>query len=140
MDIKLNNPMKKLFIIILGIFLFSCKSFQKKPVSNFEEEEFILAYKKCVLYGCINEATNNNLTLFSKENKDLGTAIEVEIIQLQEALDAINKGKELSKKIKEINYADFEDKKPIFSTCVTFAFSKETDSIARILFKYKEMN
>ena len=122
------------------MFVFSCKSSQKKPVSNFEEEEFILAYKKCVLYGCINEATNNNLTLFSKENNDLGLSVEVAIMQHGEVFIAENKGKELSKKIKTIDYADYEERKPIITSCISFAFSKETDSIARIVFKNKKMN
>lgn len=114
----------------------SCST-HKKSNHNSDEENFVLSYKKSVLYGCIDEATNNNLRIFSKENNDLGLAIEIEIMQHQEVINALNKGKELSKKIRTINYADFENKKPIFSECINFAFSKEIDSIARELYKIK---
>jgi hypothetical protein len=130
--------MRNIFITTVILFsLMSCSTHNKSN-HNSDEENFVLSYKKSVLYGCVNEATNNNLSLFSKENNDLGLAIEVEIIQHQEVFNALNKGKELSKKIRAINYTDFEDKKPIFSDCINFAFSKEIDSIARDLYKRKE--
>ena len=136
--------MKKLIYIVFGMFLFSCKSSQKMEVSNMQvstsEEEFVLAYKSCVMYGCINEATNNKFYLFSKENNDLGLAVEVEIMQHYEVSVAKNKGKELSKEIKAIDYADFEGRKPIFTDCLRFAFSKEVDSLAREMYKKKVKN
>lgn len=129
--------MRNIFITIVFLFLLMSCSTLKKSNNNSDEENFVLSYKKSVLYGCVDEATNNNLRLFSKENNDLGLAIEAEIIQHQEVDNALNKGKELSKKIRTINYADFENKKPIFSECINFAFSKEIDSIARELYKIK---
>jgi hypothetical protein len=129
--------MKKLIIVASALVLFSCKSPQKVLVSNSEEEDFVLAYKKCVLYGCINDATNNKFNLFSKENNDLGLAVEVAIMQHAEVSIAIEKGKQLSKNIKSIDYADYEGRKPIYTSCVSFAFSKEIDSIARVIFKNK---
>ncbi len=90
-----------------------------------------------MLYGCINEATNNELTLFLRKNKDLCLSVEVEIMQHQEVFMAEDKGKEVSKKIKSIDYEDFADKKPIFSSCVSFAFSQDIDSIACLTFKNK---
>ena len=130
--------MRNIFITTVFLFLLMSCSTLKKSNNNSDEENFVLSYKKSVLYGCVDEATNNNLRLFSKENNDLGLAIEVEIIQHQEVDNALNKGKELSKKIRTINYADFENKKPIFSECINFAFSKEIDSIARELYKIKK--
>ena len=128
--------MRNIFITLMFL-LISCNT-SKRLKQDIDEENFVLAYKKTVLYGCIDEATNNNLSLFSKDNNDLGLAIEVEIMQHQEVINAKNKGKELSKKIRVINYADFDNKKPVFSECVNFAFSKEIDSTARILFKKKK--
>lgn len=130
--------MRNIFITTVFLFLLMSCSTLKKSNNNSDEENFVLSYKKSVLYGCVDEATNNNLRLFSKENNDLGLAIEVEIIKHQEVDNALNKGKELSKKIRTINYADFENKKPIFSECINFAFSKEIDSIARELYKIKK--
>ncbi len=128
-----------LYLFTLILLTLSCSSINK-TIENSEEEKFVLSYKKSVLNGCINEATNNKFNEFSNENNDLGLAIEIEIMQHQEVIDAVNKGKELSKKIRTINYSDFEGKKPIFSDCVSLAFSQETDSLARIAFKNKEIN
>lgn len=128
---------KKIITWVLLLLLLSCSPVNK-ITQNKEEENFVLAYKKSVLNGCINEATNNNFDKFSKDNNDLGLAIEIEIMQHQELIVAVNKGKELTKKIRTINYSDFEGKKPIISDCVSFAFSQEIDSIARVTFKNKK--
>lgn len=98
--------------------------------------EFIQAFKVSVLYGCINEATNGEFQKFSINNNDLGLALEVSVLFHSETEYAIKIGEELSKKIRTINYSDYQGKKPIFSDCVNFAFSKEIDSLA--LAKYKE--
>lgn len=130
----MNN---KLVCIAFVMFLLSCKSPQKVFTLNSEEEDFVLAYKKCVIYGCINEATNNKFNLFSKENNDLGLAVEIAIMQHGEVAIAEDKGKKLSKKIKTIDYADYEGRKPIITSCISFALSKEIDSIARVMYKEK---
>jgi hypothetical protein len=137
MGFKLINM--KHFVILLLLILFSCDS-QKKVINNSDEEEFVLAYKKAILYGCIDEATQSNFTEFSKTNKDLGIAIELEILQHSETLKALNDGKIYSQKIRSIEYEDFENKKPIYSDCVSFAFSRSSDSIARKLYRLKENN
>ena len=137
MEFKLVDMRKILINSLLLLVLLSCSSINK-TIENSEEEKFVLSYKKSVLNGCINEATNNKFNEFSNENNDLGLAIEIEIMQHQEVIDAVNKGKELSEKIRTINYSDFEGKKPIFSDCVSLAFSQEIDSLARIAFKKKK--
>ncbi len=128
--------MKKI-IIITYIILFSCKSSQKIEVSN-TKEEFILAYKTSLLYYCINESTIGNFNTFCTENNDLKlSAIDTYNINLDEVK---NKGKELSKSIKTIDYADYEGRKPIFTSCVSFAFSKEIDSLSREIYIIIEKN
>lgn len=137
MVFKLRN-MKK--ILILLIIVSSCK-IQKQPyqTNNFERDEYILAYKKCILYGCIEEATNNNFNKFSKENNDLGLTIERAILYSGVINEPFELGKKMAKDIRIINYSDYEGRKPIFSDCVSFAFSKETDSIASISYKKYKM-
>lgn len=120
-------------IIIPMIILFnSCKS-QKHIGST--EKEYIMAYEKAVFYGCFNEATNGNFAEFTLANNDLGTAIETAILYHSDVLNAIELGAKLSNNIREINYADYQGKKPIFSDCMEFAFSKYVDSIAKKKYK-----
>lgn len=116
------------------IFLLSCKA--NKHIGS-SEEEYVMAYKKAVLYGCVNRATKGNLQRFSESNNDLGIAIETAVLYHAVALEANKKGEELSKGVREINYADYDGKKPIFSDCVDFAFSRSIDSVARI--KYEQL-
>ena len=130
--------MKKFIIFISCTIVLACKSSKKIDVINSKEEEFVLAYKKCVLYSCINEATENKFNLFIKENNDLGLAVEVAIMQHAEVAIAIEKGKVLAKEVNPIDYSDYQGKKPIFSSCISFAFSKDIDSIARKTYNEKE--
>lgn len=131
--------MKKIIYKIIIFFIFpilvsSCKT--KKEFGS-TEKEFVMAYKKAVLYGCINTATNNNLIKFSRENNDLGIAIETAILYHSEVINAQSIGGKLSEKIRTIDYSDYEGRKPIFSDCIDFAFSKKTDSIAKS--KYSQL-
>lgn len=139
MESKLVNMRKILINSMFLLVLLSCTSINK-TIQNNEEENFVLSYKKSVLNGCVNGATNNKFNEFSNENNDLGLAIEIEIMQHQEVINAVNEGKKLSEKIRTIKYSDFEGKKPIFSDCISFAFSQEIDSLARIAFKNKKTN
>lgn len=125
--------LSRLFIIGTVLFV-SCKT--QKHITN-AKDKYIMAYKKAVLYGCLNEATNGEFQKFSINNNDLGLAVEVSIIYHSDVLFAVNNGKELSKNIRTIDYSDYQGKKPIFSNCVDFAFSKSVDSIARL--KYKNL-
>lgn len=125
--------MKYKYLILTFIILFySCKV--NKDIGS-TKDVYILAYKKAVLYECINSATNGNLYKFSRENNDLGTAPQVAIIYHSDVKSAKILGASLSTKIKKINYSDYQNKKPIFSDCVGFAFSKYVDSIARNRYK-----
>lgn len=124
----------KIIIVFFVLFCFySCKT-HKKDIKS-EEEYYVQAYKTSVLYGCLNEATNENFQKFSIENNDLGLAVPIAVLFHAETEQATQVGRELSKKIRAIDYSDYEGRKPIFSDCVGFAFSKEIDSVARKKFK-----
>lgn len=117
------------------LFFFGCKS--KRESIYQSKKDFIFAYKSSVFYGCLNEATNNNFSEFSKNNNDLGLAPMVAIIYQAETEDAIKLGKIYSKKIKSSTYGDYQGKSPIYSSCSHYAFySKEVDSIT--LAKYEK--
>lgn len=129
MDIRI----KMICSISLTLMMFSCKAQQN--IVDKKEEDYVLAYKKTVLFGCLNEATNGEFQNFSKNNNDLGLSVEVAVLFHHEAKEAKKIGKKLSKKIRTIDYDDYEGRKPIYSDCVSFAFNKEIDSIARVQFK-----
>lgn len=118
--------------IILLIFVNSCAV--KKKIGS-SKKEYILSYKKAVLYGCINSATNQNFIDFSKRNNDLGLSIETAVLFHSEVLKAQSIGAELSERIRTINYSDYNGRKPIFSDCVSFSFNKSIDSLAKAKFK-----
>lgn len=130
MGVKLERNV----IVLIWLITISCSS--KKEVMYQSKEAFVQAFKVSVLYGCLNEATNGEFQKFSLHNNDLGIAQEVSILYHSENEYAIKIGQELSKKIEEINYSDYQGKKPIFSDCVNFAFNKKTDSLAKR--KYKQ--
>lgn len=130
MGVKLNY----LSLALLATFL-SCKT-QKVTSNDFSEEEYyILAYKKEVLYSCINEKTNREFYLFLNKYNDLGLYTEVAILYHDTADTATALGRKYSENIKPVNYPDAENKVPIFRDCVNYAFSKEIDSIARVTYK-----
>lgn len=134
--------MKKLVLkIFLCLVIISCKA-QKNTVNTVlnEEENFVLAYKTSVLFGCINEATQGSFNEFSKENNDLGLAVPTAVLQHAETKKAAEFGALLSKGIIPSGYADYEGRKPIFSNCVAYSFSKETDSIARAEYNLKKQH
>ena len=108
--------------LILIILIFSCKP---KGHIGSTKDEYIMSFKKAVLYECINSASNGSLYEFSRKNNDLGTAPEVAIIYHSDVLKAKELGIKLSKNIRKINYSDYGGKKPIFSDCVSFAFSQQ---------------
>jgi hypothetical protein len=127
--------MKKILFIIVSLTIFySCKS-SKSSLVNVSKDDYVLAYKTSVLYGCLSESTNEDFQKIMKENDDLGLAIESEILGKIEVTRLAQIGSNLSKNIQKIDYADYEGKKPIFSNCVQFAFSKEIDSIAKEEYK-----
>src|SRR5690554_3659896 len=124
----------KISIIFFILFCFYSCTTSKKHIKD-EEYYYVQAYKTSVLYGCLNEATNGSFQKFSTENNDLGLAVPVTVLFHSGTEQATQIGRELSKKIRTIDYSDYEGRKPIFSDCVNLAFSKEIDSIARKKFK-----
>lgn len=122
--------------MILLLLVFSSCSSLKNNYSKIEQEEaYVQAYKICIAYGCINEGTKNGLQRILQEQNDLGLATESEILGKVESVSIVNEGKEIAKKITPIDYADYEDRRPYFSDCISYAFSKQTDSLARLAFK-----
>lgn len=125
-------------LCLLLLFLVSCQS--RNDIGTIEAE-YINAYKKAVLYGCLNEASNENFQKFILENNDLGLAVETAILYHDEVLKATDLGAQLAKNIRTISYADYEGKRPVYSDCIDFAFSSEIDSVAseryRVLIKAK---
>tara|TARA_R100000935_G_C2816614_1_gene157646 strand:+ start:118 stop:540 length:423 start_codon:yes stop_codon:yes gene_type:complete len=121
--------MRRILIIVLLTGIAACNS---SKLNNIEvtKEAYILEYKKAVIYGCINEATNGNFSKFSSDNNDLGLAGVVAVLYHSETERAINLGKELSNNIEAIDYMDYNGNKPIFDNCISFAFSKRVDSLA----------
>ena len=126
--------MKRILTIILLTFL-SCKSQKIADGNSYSEEDYILSYKKEVLYGCINTKTNKEFYEVLNKYNDLGLYTEVAILNHEIADQATFLGKEYSKNIKSVNYPDAENKVPIFRDCVNYAFSKEIDSIARVTYE-----
>jgi len=124
-----NTAFQLCILILFG----SCKTTFNKY--GFTKEEYINSYKRAVLYGCLNESTEGGFQMFLQENKDLGIAPEVAVLLHSEILKAKTIGGNYSKKIKPINYEDYEGLKPIFSGCVAYSFSKEVDSIAKEKFR-----
>src|SRR5690554_5837268 len=93
----------KFSVVFFVLFcLYSCKT-HKKDI-KLEEEYYVEAYKTSVLYGCLNEATNGGFQKFSIENNDLGLAVPVAVLFHAETEQAKQRGQELSKKIRAIDY------------------------------------
>lgn len=117
------------------LFVLGCKSKYESIYQS--KEDFMYAYKSSVFYGCMNGATNDNFSKFSKNNNDLGLAPTVAVIYHAETQEATELGEIYSTKIKPSTYSDYQEKSPIFSSCAYYAFySKEVDSIANT--KYEE--
>jgi len=131
----MHIKLKYLGLVIVSIFI-NCKSrMDTKNHFSEDEEYYILAFKKEVIYSCINEKTNREFYSLLNKYDDLGLYTEVEILYHETTLKAAFVGKEYSKKIKPVNYPDAENKLPIFRDCINYAFSKEVDSIARDAYK-----
>lgn len=118
----------KFIILVLTVLITSCKT---QDTISISEREYLMSYKKTVFYECVNNATNGNLYKFSRENNDLGIATEVAVIYHSDVEHAKKLGIKLSSNIRTINYSDYNGKKPIFSDCIEFAFSRHVDSIAK---------
>lgn len=128
------KKLKLFFTWFIYILLIGCASNKMNKVP-FTEEDYILAYKKEVLYGCINQKTENNFYKLMDSYKDLGLYTEVSLLYHEVADNALQLGENFSKTIKPVNYPDAENKLPIFRDCVDYAFGKEVDSIARATYK-----
>ncbi|MHA6278654.1 hypothetical protein ACXYMT_00595 [Salinimicrobium sp. CAU 1759] len=117
------------------LILFSACGSPNAANKGTSKEQYVLAYKKAVLYGCIEKATNGNFSEFTRKNNDLGLAVAVAVLHHSETQKARETGAQLSKKIKSSTYMDHEGRKPIFDQCVNFAFSNEMDSLALLEYR-----
>lgn len=132
----------KLSYLTLFFFLISCASIPNKNNSNeigSTEDEYIRAFKKSVLMGCLNEITDNEFgkSLYFKHN-DIGLYTEVAIIYHSDVNYAQAMGSEHAKTLKPVNYPDVEGRIQGYSNCIDYAFYNETiDSIAKV--KYNNL-
>jgi len=106
--------MKKYFILCAATSLLSCRS-TKDSLVSVSEDDYILAYKKCVLYGCLNESTDGEFYKTMNKSNDLGLATESEILGKIESTEITQIGRELSKNVRTIDYADFDGRKSIYT-------------------------
>jgi|TARA_R110000868_G_scaffold367410_2_gene630381 hypothetical protein len=132
----MKTPLSRALLVIT-IFTFLCSCNTNKRL-GFSKEEYITAYKKAVIYGCLDKASNGNFVKFSEENNDLGTTLETVILYNTQSVEAQNLGANLSKNIKIIDYADYEGRAPIFSDCLDLAFSKSVKSIAKEKYRQRK--
>ncbi len=117
--------------------LVSCKSTKSQWLT--EEEYYLEAYKKSVLYGCLNESTRGNFQKMLIENDDLCLYTEVQIIYHDTYEKAKSHGSNYARTLEKVSLPDIENKIPGFSQCVSYAFGREVDSIARASYKiYKK--
>lgn len=127
----------KLTYLLLIVIFYSCKS--TKPQWPTQERDYIDAYKKAVLYGCLNESTGGNFQKMLIENDDLCLYTEVQIIYHDTYEKAKSHGSNYARTIEKVSLPDIENKIPGFSQCVSYAFGREVDSIARASYKiYKK--
>ncbi len=125
----------KILSLILFLSYTGCKTQKNKIELNSKEESYVLAYKKSVLFGCINEKTNKDFRKMLDNHGDLGLYTEVEILFHEIAKEAYAQGMDYSNEITPVNYPDADGKLPIFRDCVSYAFSNKVDSIARVSYR-----
>ena len=133
MGTKLN-----ILIIFLLVFL-SCAIKKNDTHIGSTEEQYVRAFKKSVLMGCLNEITNNEFgQILIRKHNDIGLYTETAILFHGGVKFATNKGSNFAKELDAVNYPDVEDRMQGYSSCVDYAFyNEEIDSIARA--KYKEL-
>ena len=131
----MGTKLKYLYLLTLLIISISCK-IHKIEESSSKKEDYVLAYKKAVLYGCINAKTNKDFSKILIEHNDMILTKEFPILFYEIVTEATKLGEKYSSKINtHTYYEDLRGKIPIFSDCVSFAFGKEVDSIAKINYK-----
>ena len=84
--------------IIVFAFIIGCKT-QRINNEPYSKAEYIFAYKKAVLYGCINAKTNKGLEKMLSTHNDMGLSKEVAILFHAETIKANLLGKKYSAKI-----------------------------------------
>lgn len=120
----------KLILLICAVFFTSCVDNRTMENEPYTKKEYVLAYKKMVLYGCLNEKTNGEFRNLMRIHNNVNSK-EVAILFASIANEADSLGIKYSRSINPYDhYGDLKGKVPIFGNCVDYAFSKEVDSIA----------
>ena len=129
---------KLVYFVLLFICITACKSTNSKVPS--EKEYYIEAYKKAVLYGCLDERTSKDFTKMLVKHNDLGLYTEVQILFHSECEKAETLGANFARQLQPAHLPDAENMIPGYRDCVSYAFSKEVDSIARSAYAIRLKN
>jgi hypothetical protein len=127
----------RLNFLILILFLVSCDTEKATEDVGSTEKEYVIAFKKSVLLGCLNGITNQELgeSLHNKYN-DIGLYTEVAIISHGNVDYASSLGSQYYEKLETVNYPDVKGRKQGYSNCIDYAFySEEIDSIAKAKYR-----
>lgn len=122
-------------ILCIAIFT-SCSPSKKLSNSNFNvsREDFVKAYKISFICGCLNQASDNKLSDYLKQQNDPGLFSEIDQIGYFVVKEADSIGRLYASKISRINYEDAGFGRPVFSGCIYYGLTKEIDSIAKKAF------
>ncbi|MGM0635335.1 MAG: hypothetical protein ACQESK_04675 [Bacteroidota bacterium] len=129
----------RLIFLMLILLLVSCKTEREITDVGSTDKEYVRAFKKSVLMGCLNGITNQEFgeSLRNKYN-DIGLYTEVAILYHSEVKLASKKGNNYAETLKPVSYPDVEGQYQGYSGCVDYAFyNQEIDSIAKA--KYRNL-
>lgn len=128
----------RIIFLMLILFLVSCKTEKVTTDVGSTEKEYVRAFKKSVLMGCLDGITNQEFgkSLHNKYN-DTGLYTEVAILYHSEVKLAIKKGNNYAKTLKKpVSYPGVEGRYKGYSGCIDYAFySEEIDSIAKAKYR-----
>lgn len=129
--------MKTIISILLIIFLTSCSSqkvVSERALKKNQEDGFVHFYKVQSFCSCIRQAyENKQITELMQKEDLLGSYDELANQLFQKQIDSL--AKNVAQGIKKETYEDFEGKKRIAETCLTFYTSKKLDSLAHVTYK-----
>ena len=134
----MGTKLNVLIIAILAGCMFGCKT--NNAATSSDEAGYVIAYKKAVLFGCLNESTERGFSKLLTATNDLGNYAEAQILFHSVYEDAKTIGINHAKLLEPVSYPDAENKIPGYSSCVSYAFSKEVDSIARLAYAIRLKN
>ena len=122
----------RLITLLLILCLLSCKA--RVSHADSLEHDYVESYKKAVLYGCLNEVTEGDFQKSLIKNNDLGLYTEAQVLFHAVCDRAKQRGENYARSIEAVSLPDAEGRRG-YSHCVSYAFSKEIDSIARVEYR-----